>query len=87
MDSSTGFEAFSNHLNYMLCVASIASITFFLTVIIGNIIGTILPIVAKRFGIDGAVFSGPVQTTILDIISIVIYFLLTTILLIIVPSS
>lgn len=65
-------------ISYMMLIASIASISFFLTIILGNFMGTTLPIIADKFGIDGAIFSGPVQTTIVDITTILIYFTLTT---------
>ena len=44
-------------------------------------IGTIVPIVFKKFGVDPAVASAPFISTALDITGITIYFTLTTILL------
>ena len=61
-----------------MLIAAVASLTFFITIIIGNFIGTSLPLMAHKFGIDGAIFSGPVQTTIVDITTIIIYFALTS---------
>jgi len=39
-----------------------------------NMIGALLPIIAKKLGIDPAVMAGPVVTTIVDITGIAIYF-------------
>ncbi len=64
---------------YLLLVAAIASASFFLTIILGNFVGAILPMLADRYNIDGAIFSGPVQTTVVDILTMLIYFSLTTI--------
>ncbi len=64
---------------YMFLIAAIASVSFMITIILGNFVGAALPMLADRFDIDGAIFSGPVQTTIVDILTILIYFSLTTI--------
>ncbi len=66
-------------VQYMMLIAVIASVSFFITILLGNFIGALLPILADRYNIDGAIFSGPVQTTIVDITTILIYFSLTTI--------
>ncbi len=79
-----GFSNSGSNIPAMMIVAAIASVSFFITIIIGNLLGTILPMIANIFGIDGAVFSGPVQSTIIDIITITIYFLLTTLMLLII---
>lgn len=67
---------------YMLLIAFIASISFMITIIIGNFVGATLPMIADRYDIDGAIFSGPVQTTVVDILTMLIYFSLTTIIFI-----
>ena len=63
---------------YLMIVALVASLTFFITIMFGNFIGTALPLMAHKFGTDGAIFSGPVQTTIVDLTTIIIYFALTS---------
>lgn len=45
-----------------------------LTLIIGTLAGTLIPLVLYKFGIDPAVASGPLITTINDIFSLFIYF-------------
>ncbi len=64
---------------YMLLIAAIASISFMITIILGNLVGAVLPMLADRYNIDGAIFSGPVQTTVVDILTMLIYFSLTTV--------
>lgn len=48
--------------------------SLFLTLIIGTLAGTIIPIVLSKLNIDPAVASGPLITTINDILSLLIYF-------------
>lgn len=48
------------------------------TLIIGTLAGTIIPLVLYRFKVDPAVASGPLITTINDILSLLIYFGIAT---------
>lgn len=59
-----------------LLVSLLVSITFFITIVIAKMIGISLPVLAKAIHLDPAVMSQPVISTILDILSIVVYFLL-----------
>ena len=43
-------------------------------VMLGNLVGAILPFIAKRFRIDPAVMSGPFITTVVDILGLLLYF-------------
>lgn len=49
-----------------------------LTLIIGTLAGTIIPLVLYRFKVDPAIASGPLITTINDILSLLIYFGIAT---------
>lgn len=49
-----------------------------MTLIIGTLAGTIIPLLLYRFNIDPAVASGPLITTINDILSLLIYFGMAT---------
>lgn len=71
----------------MMLIAFIASISFMITIIIGNFVGAVLPMIADRYDIDGAIFSGPVQTTVVDILTILVYFSLTTIVFVALNNS
>lgn len=55
--------------------------SLFLTLIVGTLAGTVIPIVLYRLKIDPAVASGPLITTLNDIFSLIIYFGLATIFL------
>ncbi len=55
-------------------VAIVVSITLFATVIMAKLVGCSLPILAKRLGFDPAVMASPFITTIVDAISLLIYF-------------
>lgn len=48
------------------------------TLIIGTLAGTIIPLILNRFNVDPAVASGPLITTINDILSLLIYFGIAT---------
>lgn len=49
-------------------------LTLIFVIIVAKILGAVLPIVAKRFGLDPAVMASPLVTTILDAVSLLIYF-------------
>ena len=49
-----------------------------LTLIIGTFAGTVIPLILYRFKIDPAIASGPLITTINDILSLIIYFGIAT---------
>lgn len=55
-------------------VALVVSFTIFATVIFAKIIGCLLPIGAKKIGLDPAVMASPFITTLVDAISLLIYF-------------
>lgn len=60
-------------------VAFVVSITLFLAVIVAKIVGSTLPMLAKKIGMDPAVMASPFITTIVDAISLLIYFRIATI--------
>ena len=41
---------------------------------LGNLAGTLLPFAAQKFGIDPAVISGPLITTVVDVLGLLVYF-------------
>ena len=45
-----------------------------MTIIIAKFVGSTLPILAKRLGFDPAVMASPFITTIVDAISLIVYF-------------
>ena len=50
-------------------------------VIISKVIGAFLPVIAKIFKLDPAIMAGPLITTILDALTLTIYFKFATIFL------
>lgn len=56
-------------------------ITLFFTVIVAKFVGSVLPIVAKKAGLDPAVMASPLVTTILDAVSLFIYFAIAGVLI------
>ncbi|MBR0442944.1 MAG: magnesium transporter [Clostridia bacterium] len=57
-----------------IMVAMVVSISLFLTVVVAKIIGCTLPLLAKRIRLDPAVMASPFITTIVDALSLMLYF-------------
>ncbi len=55
-------------------VALVVALTLWVTVICAKLIGCSLPIVAKKLGFDPAVMASPFITTIVDAVSLLVYF-------------
>ena len=64
-----------------LMVAFVVSLTLIMVVLMAMLIGCILPVLAKRIGFDPAVMASPFITTIVDALSLMIYFRIAVILL------
>lgn len=62
-------------------VAAVICLTLVCTVFAAKLVGCTLPIIAKRMGFDPAVMASPFITTIVDAISLLIYFRFATALL------
>ncbi len=67
--------------DYSLLVIAVVSLTLAATVVIAKFVGCTLPIIAKLCKFDPAVMASPFITTIVDAISLIIYFKLATIIL------
>ena len=59
-------------------VALAVCLTLMATVLAAKLVGCILPMLAKRVGLDPAVCASPVLTTIVDALSLMIYFRVAT---------
>lgn len=59
-------------------VATVVSLTLLITIIISKIVGSSLPILVKKIHLDPAVMASPIITTIIDALSLVIYFQIAT---------
>ena len=59
-------------------VAAVVCLTLLLAVLIAKMVGCTLPMLAKRIGFDPAVMASPFITTIVDALSLLIYFAIAT---------
>lgn len=64
-----------------LPVAAVVCLTLVAAVFFAKIVGSMLPIAAKKLGFDPAVMASPFITTIVDALSLLIYFKIATMLL------
>ncbi len=71
----------SGEVQNNLLVALTICITVFFAVIVAKLVGTLLPIGAKRIGLDPAVMASPFISTIVDTITLAIYFTIATLVL------
>ena len=55
-------------------VAVTVSLTVLAVVVIAKLVGGLMPVLAKRLGFDPAVMANPFITTIVDILSLLLYF-------------
>lgn len=62
-------------------IALVVCITLVITVCVAKMIGSSLPILTKKIGLDPAVMASPLITTIVDACSLLIYFKIASILL------
>ncbi len=64
-----------------LLIAAIVSATMFCAVLFAKIMGVLLPIGAKRIGVDPAVMASPFITTVVDTLTLLIYVVIASALL------
>lgn len=55
-------------------VAAVVCVTIFFTVLVAKLVGCSLPMAAKKCGLDPAVMASPFITTVVDALSLLIYF-------------
>lgn len=65
---------FIEHVEFMVGITVCASLFF--TVILAKVVGSILPIIAKKLKFDPAIMAGPLITTIVDAFALIVYFML-----------
>ncbi len=61
-----------------LMTSLVVSLTLVATIVTAKLVGCVLPVLAKRVGFDPAVMASPLITTIVDALSLVIYFRIAT---------
>ncbi|HUG47396.1 MAG TPA: magnesium transporter [Candidatus Limnocylindria bacterium] len=62
-------------------IAAVVSITLVIACTLASVLGSMLPLVAKRIGVDPAVMSVPLITALVDAAGLVVYFLVARIVL------
>ncbi|MCK9267870.1 MAG: magnesium transporter [Alkaliphilus sp.] len=55
-------------------IALTVSVTLFFTVVLAKVMGGLLPVIAKKLKADPAIMTGPLITTIVDALALVVYF-------------
>ncbi|WP_078551264.1 magnesium transporter [Bacillus alkalicellulosilyticus] len=61
-----------------LILGFVVGVSLLITLIVGTLAGTVIPLTLYRLGIDPAVASGPLITTLNDVFSLLIYFGIAT---------
>lgn len=67
-----GLRAFINTQNISIIIALSSSLV--IVVLVSNFLGSVLPFFAKKFKLDPALISGPLISTMMDVISMAVYF-------------
>ena len=67
---------FFDHLD--IKVAAVICLTLMVTVLAADFVGCTLPILATKAGFDPTVMAAPIMTTVIDAISLLIYFQIAT---------
>ena len=62
----------------MVIVAGLVASTLFVTMVASRLVACMLPFLAKKLKLDPAVMCGPLTTTLVDVISLLTYFILWT---------
>ena len=68
-------------LHIAIAISSCIGFSLMLSMVISSLVGTVTPIFFKKVGVDPAAASGPLITTINDLVGVVSYYGLTWILL------
>lgn len=64
-----------------LLVSAVVCLTLVIAVFLAKVVGSMLPMAAKKLGFDPAVMASPFITTIVDALSLLVYFRIATLLL------
>ena len=70
----TFITLFGSILNGQLVIAAIVSVSFFFGIAVAKLLASVLPFLAKALHLDPAVMSGPLIASIMDILTLLLYF-------------
>ena len=65
-----------------MAITGVVSATIFCAILIAKMVGTLLPLLAKALKLDPAVMASPFITTIVDTLTLLIYFGIVTLVLV-----
>ncbi|MBR5783282.1 MAG: magnesium transporter [Clostridia bacterium] len=68
---------------FSFCVSACTALALLVAVLLSSLTGTVIPIILKKSGVDPAVASGPLITTVNDLVAVVSYYGLAWLLLIV----
>ena len=74
------FKGFA--LGYSMMISACVGVSLVGAMVVSSLVGTLTPIFFKKVGVDPAVASGPLITTINDLVTIVVYYRLVAVVLI-----
>lgn len=63
-----------NNADITVLISAIVSITIFVAIVLAKLVGCSLPILAQKIGFDPAVMASPFITTIVDALSLLVFF-------------
>ena len=69
-------------VQYAFSISACVGVSLFVAMIISSLMGTLIPMLFHRLHVDPAAASGPLITTINDLVAVVVYYGLAWILLI-----
>ena len=61
-----------------LLVAAVVSVTLVISVVIAKLLGSLFPMLAEKLGFDPALMASPIITTVVDVISLLVYMLIAS---------
>ena len=64
-----------------IMISAVVSITLMFAIVLAACVGCLLPMGAKRLGLDPAVMASPMITTIVDAAALLLYFMIATVML------
>ena len=64
-----------------LMISAVVSVTLFCAIVLAATVGCLLPMGAKRLGLDPAVMASPMITTIVDCCALLIYFMVASVMM------
>lgn len=82
LENTELLKSFNNNIQLVyLSIAAITAFSLLIGIAFSKLFAAILPLIAKALKIDPAIMSGPLMTCLMDIITLILYFSIATVLL------